>query len=134
MRRVVDKMNISELTIVYGLTEASPGITQTSPDDPLELKVKTVGRPFAHTEVKLVDPQTREIVPIGAIGEICTRGYLVMNGYYNDPKSTAETIEPDGWLHTGDLASCRRERLFHHHRTHQGDDHSRRREHLSARD
>ncbi len=104
MRRVVDKMHISELTIVYGLTEASPGITQTSPDDPLELKVTTVGRPFAHTEVKLTDPQTREIVPIGAIGEICTRGYLVMNGYYNDPKSTAETIEPDGWLHTGDLA------------------------------
>jgi fatty-acyl-CoA synthase len=104
MRRVVDKMNCRELTIVYGLTEASPGITQTSPDDPLELKVTTVGRAFAHTEVKLVDPQTSETVPIGTNGELCTRGYLVMNGYYNDPKSTAEAIEPDGWLHTGDLA------------------------------
>ena len=104
MRRVVDKMHCSELTIVYGLTEASPGITQTNTDDPLELKVTTVGRVFPHTEAKLMDPQTKETVPVGQIGEICTRGYLVMNGYYNDPKSTVETIEPDGWLHTGDLA------------------------------
>ena len=104
MRRVVDKMHCSELTIVYGLTEASPGITQTSPDDPLELKVTTVGKPFSHTEVKLTDPQTGATVPVGQVGEICTRGYCVMDGYYNDAKATAETIEPDGWLHTGDLA------------------------------
>jgi fatty-acyl-CoA synthase len=105
MRRVVEKMHCSELTIVYGLTEASPGITQTTPEDPLELKVTTVGRPFAHTEVKIIDPQTGMIVPVGTNGELMARGYCVMNGYYNDAKATAETIEPDGWLHTGDLAT-----------------------------
>jgi fatty-acyl-CoA synthase len=105
MRRVVDEMHCTELTIAYGLTEASPVITQTSTDDPLELRVTTVGRALPHTEVKIIDPLTREIVPRGTNGELCTRGYLVMKGYYNNPQGTAEAIEPSGWLHTGDLAT-----------------------------
>jgi fatty-acyl-CoA synthase len=105
MRRVVDEMHCSELTIAYGLTECSPVITQTSTDDPLELRVTTVGRALAHTEVKIVDPQTGATVPVGTNGELCGRGYMVMNGYYNDPKATAETIDAEGWLHTGDVAT-----------------------------
>jgi fatty-acyl-CoA synthase len=105
MRRVVDEMHCHELTIVYGLTESSPGMTQTRLDDPLELRVTTVGRALPHTEIKVVDPSSGQILPHGGIGEICTRGYLVMKGYYNDPKSTAATIEPDGWLHSGDLGT-----------------------------
>jgi fatty-acyl-CoA synthase len=104
MRRVVEEMHCPELTTVYGLTEASPGITQTTPDASLEVRVGTVGRALPHTEVKIIDPQTGATVPRGVNGELCTRGYLVMNGYYNDPESTAQTIEPDGWLHSGDLA------------------------------
>jgi fatty-acyl-CoA synthase len=105
MRRVTDEMHIPELTICYGLTESSPVITQTTTDDSLEIRVTTVGRALPHTEVKLVDPQTGKIVPRGKVGELCTRGYLVMNGYYNDPEATAQTIESDGWLHSGDLAT-----------------------------
>jgi fatty-acyl-CoA synthase len=105
MRRVVDEMHCTELTIAYGLTEASPVITQTRTDDSLELRVTTVGRALPHTEVKIIDPQTGAAVARGVNGELCTRGYLVMNSYYNDPKSTATAIEPDGWLHTGDLAT-----------------------------
>ncbi|HYH00250.1 MAG TPA: AMP-binding protein [Terriglobales bacterium] len=104
MRRVVREMHCSELTIAYGLTECSPVITQTSTDDPLEIRVSSVGRALPHTEVKIVDPQTGETLPVGSNGELCARGYMVMNGYYNDPKSTAETIDGDGWLHTGDVA------------------------------
>jgi fatty-acyl-CoA synthase len=104
MRRVVDEMYCRELTICYGLTEASPVITQSTTDDPLELRVATVGRVQPHTEVKIVDGNG-VIVPRGVIGELCTRGYLVMKGYYNDAKATAEVIEPDGWLHSGDLAT-----------------------------
>ncbi|HEX8925067.1 MAG TPA: AMP-binding protein, partial [Terriglobales bacterium] len=105
MRRVVDEMHCHELTIVYGLTESSPGMTQTRLDDPLELRVTTVGRALPHTEIKVVDPVTGHVVPHGGIGEICTRGYLVMKGYYKDAASTAKTIEPDGWLHSGDLGT-----------------------------
>ena len=105
MRRVVDEMYCRELTIAYGLTEASPVITQTRYDDSLERRVSTVGRPLAHTEVKIVDPKTGEIVPRGVNGELCTRGYLVMNGYYNDPESTRAAIDEDGWLHSGDVAT-----------------------------
>lgn len=105
MRRVADEMHCSQLTTVYGLTESSPGMTQTRTEDSMELRVTTVGRALPHTEVKIVDPKTKRIVPLGAIGEICTRGYLVMKGYYNDSKSTAEAIEPDGWLHSGDLGT-----------------------------
>jgi fatty-acyl-CoA synthase len=105
MRRVVQEMHCTELTIAYGLTEASPVITQTSTTDSLEHRVTTVGRALPHTEIKIVDPNTGRIVPRGANGELCTRGYLVMNGYYGDPESTAEVIEADGWLHSGDLAT-----------------------------
>jgi fatty-acyl-CoA synthase len=105
MRRVTDEMYCRDLTICYGLTEASPVITQTTTKDALELKVTTVGRALPHTEVKLADPKTGATVPRGTNGELMTRGYLVMKGYYNDTKSTATTIDPDGWLHTGDLAT-----------------------------
>jgi len=103
MRRVVDEMHCTQLTTVYGLTESSPGMTQTRTGDSLQLRVSTVGRALPHTEIRIVNPKTGAVLPRGMIGEICTRGYLVMKGYYNDPKSTAETIEPDGWLHSGDL-------------------------------
>jgi fatty-acyl-CoA synthase len=105
MRRVIREMHCTELTICYGLTEASPVITQTTTEDTIERKVTTVGRALPHTEVKIVDPNTGQTVPLGENGELCTRGYLVMNGYYNDPEGTAATIEPDGWLHSGDIAS-----------------------------
>jgi fatty-acyl-CoA synthase len=105
MRRVVREMHCSELTIVYGLTETSPGITQTTPDDPLELRVTTVGKPMAHTEIKIIDPRTGRIVPRGTPGELCSRGYAVMKGYYQNPEATRQTIDADGWLHSGDLAT-----------------------------
>ena len=105
MRRVVQEMHCSELTIVYGLTETSPGITQTTPDDPLELRVTTVGKPMAHTEIKIVDPHTGRIVPRGTPGELCARGYAVMKGYYQNPEATRQTLDSEGWLHSGDLAT-----------------------------
>jgi fatty-acyl-CoA synthase len=105
MRRVIRDMHCGELTICYGLTEASPVITQTSTEDTLARKTTTVGRALPHTEVKIVDPNTGKVVALGENGELCTRGYLVMNGYHNDAANTAATIEADGWLHTGDIAS-----------------------------
>jgi fatty-acyl-CoA synthase len=105
MRRVVQEMHCSELTIVYGLTETSPGITQTTPDDPLELRVTTIGKPMAHTEIKIIDPRTGRIVPRGIPGELCARGYAVMKGYYQNPEATRQTLDADGWLHSGDLAT-----------------------------
>ena len=105
MRRVVETMNLSEMTIAYGLTEASPVITQTTVDDPIELRVATVGKPLPHTEVKIIDVATGQIVPHGTPGELCTRGYMVMKGYYRNDEATRAAIEPDGWLHTGDLAT-----------------------------
>lgn len=104
MKRVVKLMHCSEMTIAYGLTEASPVITQTTPDDPIELRVTTVGRVLPHTEVKIVDPVEGKSVAIGVQGELCTRGYHVMKGYYNNPQATQSVIDGDGWLHTGDLS------------------------------
>lgn len=104
MRRVVDQMHCREMTIAYGLTEASPVITQTTPEDPIELRVTTVGKAQPQTEVKIVDPATGKMVPRGTAGELCTRGYLVMKGYYKNPEATKDAIDEDGWLHTGDLA------------------------------
>lgn len=105
MKRVVEQMHCREITIAYGLTEASPAITQTTTDDPIEWRVTTVGKPLPHTEVKIVDPTTRKTVPLGDPGELCTRGYLVMKGYYNNPDATRQAIDSDGWLHSGDIAT-----------------------------
>ncbi len=104
MRQVVDQMGATDITIAYGLTEASPVITQTRTDDPLELRVSTVGRPIPDIEVKIVDPGTGETLGDDQQGELCTRGHVVMLGYYNMPEQTAATIDEDGWLHSGDLA------------------------------
>ena len=104
MRQVVDQMNMSEVTIAYGMTETSPVSTQTSADDPLEKRVTTVGRVHPHVEIRIVDPETGETMPRGTSGEFQTRGYSVMLGYWNDPARTEEAIDSDGWMHTGDLA------------------------------
>lgn len=104
MNRVVGDMGAGEITIAYGLTEASPVITQTRTDDPLELRVETVGRPIPGVEVKLIDPETGETLGDNRQGELCARGHVVMLGYYNMPEETALTIDAEGWLHTGDLA------------------------------
>ncbi len=103
MKAVVSKMGAKEITIVYGQTESSPGITQTSADDTLEHRVSTVGRAYPNVEAKIVNPETGKDAPVGTIGEIVTRGYHVMRGYYNMPEATAQAIDKDGWLHTGDL-------------------------------
>ncbi|MBO7519386.1 MAG: AMP-binding protein, partial [Clostridia bacterium] len=106
MRDVVDKMNMREIVIVYGQTEASPGCTMSSTDDPLEVRVGTVGGPMPEIECKIVDPETGEDCPDEVTGEFVARGYNIMKGYYKMPKATAAAIDKDGWLHTGDLA-CR---------------------------
>jgi len=104
MEQVKEKMG-ADASIVFGMTEASPTITQTIPTDSFELKSATVGLPTAHAEVKIINPATGEAVGFGERGELLTRGYLVMKGYYNMPEKTAEAIDPEGWLHTGDLAT-----------------------------
>ena len=106
MRDVVDKMHMTEITIVYGQTEASPGCTMSCADDPLEVRVATVGRPLPEIECRVVDPETWEELPDGQDGEFVARGYNLMRGYYKMPGATAAAIDQDGWLHTGDLA-CR---------------------------
>ncbi|MBN1140241.1 MAG: AMP-binding protein [Deltaproteobacteria bacterium] len=104
MKRAVKDMHVTEITSVYGLTEASPGITQTRTEDSIELRVSTVGRTLPGAEVKIVDIETGATLPPGKQGELCARGYMVMKGYYKMPEETAKVITPDGWLHTGDLA------------------------------
>jgi fatty-acyl-CoA synthase len=104
VRRVRQALGIP-FAIVYAQTEASPVITGTRTTDRPEDQAETVGRPFPQTDVKIVDPTTRKTAPLGHIGEICTRGYHVMTGYFDDPGGTAEAIDPQGWLHTGDLGS-----------------------------
>jgi fatty-acyl-CoA synthase len=104
MKRCVSEMNMSEVTIAYGMTETSPVSTQTSYDDPLERRVGTVGRIHPHVEIKIVDTDGR-IVPPNTPGELCTRGYSVMLGYWDDEGRTAEVIDRAGWMHTGDLAT-----------------------------
>jgi fatty-acyl-CoA synthase len=103
MRRVVSEMHMSEVTIAYGMTETSPVSFQTVPDDPLARRVDSVGRIHPHLEVKLVDEEGR-VVPRGSTGELCTRGYSVMLGYWDDPTRTSEVIDEARWMHTGDLA------------------------------
>ncbi|HZZ72644.1 MAG TPA: AMP-binding protein [Pirellulales bacterium] len=104
MRRVIDEMGAREMTIAYGQTEASPVVTQTRADDPIELRVETVGRPLPGWEVKIVDPATGVELGDSEPGEFCCRGHGVMLGYYHDPAATAKAIDPAGWLHTGDIA------------------------------
>ncbi len=104
MREVVDRMNMREITIAYGQTEASPVITQTTTDDPLEVRVATVGKELPGIEVKIVDPETGKEVGNNVKGELCARGYSIMKGYYNMPEATEAAIDSDNFLHTGDLA------------------------------
>ena len=103
MQDVVDKMNMKDITIVFGQTESSPGCTQSRVGDPLEVRVSTVGRPLPGVECKIVDPETNKELPDNTPGEFVARGYNIMKGYYNMPEATAAAIDSEGWLHTGDL-------------------------------
>ncbi len=105
MRRAIDEMNLREMTIIYGLTEASPGITQTRRDDSMERRTQTVGLVLPEMEVRIVDPATRAPLGPNEPGELCVRGYNVMKGYYNNPEATAAAIDGEGWLRTGDQAT-----------------------------
>ncbi|QES44587.1 AMP-binding protein [Streptomyces venezuelae] len=107
MKRVVAEMHMEEVSICYGMTETSPVSTQTRRDDDLERRTGTVGRVLPHIEVKVVDPATGVTLPRGASGELCTRGYSVMLGYWDEPERTAEVIDSGRWMHTGDLAVMR---------------------------
>jgi len=108
----VYEMHCPEMTIMYGQTESSPVITMSSVDDSLDRRVSTVGRACQNTEVKIVSPLTGETVPVSEQGELCTRGYLVMKGYDQEPEATSRAIDQDGWLHTGDLATMRPDECF----------------------
>lgn len=112
MRDVTEKMHLSELTITYGQTECSPGMTMSRTDDPLELRCTTVGKLLPNTEGKIIDPETGLEVKRGTPGEICTRGYLVMKGYYKMPEATRQAIDEEGWLHTGDIGTMDEEGNF----------------------
>ena len=105
MEQVVEKMNMREITITYGQTEASPATTMTTTDDSLELRVSTVGRSMPHVETKIIDPETGETLGPGQTGEFCSRGYNTMKGYYKMEEATRQVIDKDGWLHSGDLAT-----------------------------
>lgn len=103
MEQVIERMNMSEITICYGLTEGSPVMTYTRINDDIRKRVETVGQALPHIEVKIVDTDTGEDLPPGTQGEVCCRGYNVMKGYYNNPDATASAVDDDGWLHSGDL-------------------------------
>lgn len=103
MREVMTKMHMREVTIAYGLTESSPVMTQTRTEDPIEVKVGTVGRELPGIEVKVAHPDTGEEMPVGQQGEMCCRGYNIMRGYYKNPEATTAIIDKEGWLHSGDL-------------------------------
>jgi fatty-acyl-CoA synthase len=105
MKRVIDEMHMGEVGIAYGMTETSPVSTQTTFDDPVSKRVASVGRVHPHVEVKVVDPAGGATVARGESGELCTRGYSVMAGYWDEPERTTEAIDADGWMHTGDLAT-----------------------------
>lgn len=105
MKKVIDKMNMREIVIVFGQTEASPGCTMTTTSDSIDKRVNTVGRAFPGVECKIIDPDTGEELPINTPGEFCARGYNIMKGYYKMPEATAQAVDKDGWLHTGDLCT-----------------------------
>jgi fatty-acyl-CoA synthase len=107
MKRCINDMHMAEVSIAYGMTETSPVSTQTRRDDDLDRRTATIGRVHPHVEIKVVDPATGETVERGNPGELCTRGYSVMLGYWDDPEKTDEAIDSDGWMHTGDLAEMR---------------------------
>jgi fatty-acyl-CoA synthase len=109
MKQVIDRMHMEDVTICYGMTETSPVSTQTGPDDPLDRRVATVGRVHPHVEVKVVEPGTGRALPRGEPGELCTRGYSVMLGYWEDEERTREAIDAGRWMHTGDLATMDQE-------------------------
>ncbi|WP_186725672.1 AMP-binding protein [Planomicrobium sp. CPCC 101110] len=104
MKKVINEMGAAEITIAYGQTESSPVITQTRSDDAIEKRVATVGKPHAEVEVKIVDPVTNKLAAAGVPGELCTRGYHIMKGYYKNEEATKNAIDEEGWLHTGDIA------------------------------
>ncbi|MDD1764341.1 MAG: AMP-binding protein [Methanobacteriaceae archaeon] len=112
MKKVVKDMNMGEVTSVYGLTEGSPGFTQTSTDEPFHKRVETVGKKLPECEVKIVDPETGETLGPNQTGEICCKGYNVMKGYYKMPEKTREVIDQEGWLHSGDLATVDEEGYY----------------------
>jgi fatty-acyl-CoA synthase len=105
MRQVVSRMHLDEICIVYGMTETSPVTFMSRPDDSLERRVSTVGKLMPYIEAKIVDPVTGDPVPPGAPGEICTRGYALMRGYWEDPAATSAAIDAEGFMHTGDLGT-----------------------------
>ena len=105
MRKVQSVMHMPEVTICYGMTETAPVSTQSSTDDPLDKRVSSVGRIHPHVEIKIIDPSNGQIVPRGQPGELCTRGYSVMLGYWNNPEATSQAIDAARWMHTGDLAT-----------------------------
>jgi len=104
MKQCIDKMHMEDVTICYGMTETSPVSTQTLPNDSLSHRTETVGRAHPHVEIRIADPETGATLVRGETGEFCTRGYSVMSGYWNDEVKTKESIDSDGWMHTGDLA------------------------------
>jgi len=104
MKQVIERLGMHEVSICYGMTETSPVSTQTARDDSIDRRVSTVGRVHPHVEIKVVDPASGETLPRGMPGELCTRGYSVMRGYWDQPDKTAEAIDADGWMHTGDIA------------------------------
>ncbi len=113
MKRVMEEMQCRELTIGYGQTESAPVVTMSASDDPVEVRVATVGKALPCTEMKIVSPLDGSTLPIGEQGEVCARGYMVMKGYDDDPEATARAVDADGWLHTGDLGAMREDGYIH---------------------
>ncbi len=105
MRQVIEEMGMREITITYGETEASPACTMTKTDDPFDARIQTVGKAMPGVEVKIVDTETGKVQPLGVPGELCARGYNIMKGYYKMPDETAQAVDKDGWLHSGDIAA-----------------------------
>src|SRR6476659_1129187 len=101
MKHCVNDMNMTEVAIAYGMTETSPVSCQTLIDDDLERRTSSIGRTHPHVEIKIVDPESGDVVERGSPGELCTRGYSVMVGYWRNDEKTAEAIDPEGWMHTG---------------------------------